>query len=331
MREIAARAATRVDLAGGSLDLWPLGLNIPGALTVNVAISPSAKVRCTRSDGEDLLLRSEDLGVSYSWSPGKESGALPLVERHCAHYGISAGWQITTDSESPPGGGIGGSSALSVALSLALGALTGRRETHPEVVAVCRDLEAANLGIPTGVQDFWPALMGGVLSIRYLPGMNEVERLDLPLKALAERLVVVYSGESHLSSTTNWSLIRSFIEGNGETREALIGIAGVAAEMKDALTEGDLDGAGRLLGEEWEFRRKLAPGISTPRLEGLGRVAIEKGAAGWKACGAGGGGCLAIIVKDGARREVQRALEREGAQVLVAHPVERGHTLEVIE
>jgi len=331
MREIAARAATRVDLAGGSLDIWPIGLNVPGALTVNVAVSPSASVRLRPRAGGVLLLRSEDLGLEYEWTPGAGTGGLPLVEGLCAHYGVSGGWEILTSSDSPPGAGIGGSSALSVALSLALARLSGRREAPARLVAVCRDLEAVNLGIPTGVQDFWPPLLGGVLAIRYVPGGDVVERVGLPLRKLAERLVVVYSGESRLSSRTNWSLIRSFLDGDGDTREALEGIAGVAARMRAALEEGKLDEAGRLLGVEWGYRRRLSPGISTPRMEELGDVAMGAGALGWKACGAGGGGCLALLAREGHRNQVQRALEREGARILIAHPVKRGHSLEVLQ
>jgi len=63
--------------------------------------------------------------------------------------------------------------------------------------------------------------------------------------------------------------------------------------------------------------------------EALMAAAKGAGAQGAKACGAGGGGCLAFLVREGTRLDVEAALEREGARVLPAHPVERGHILEV--
>src|SRR6185503_19959421 len=50
-RGIAASAPTRIDLAGGTLDIWPLSVLVPGALTLNVAISLRSGVVVTpRSD-----------------------------------------------------------------------------------------------------------------------------------------------------------------------------------------------------------------------------------------------------------------------------------------
>ena len=329
MKRIVARAAARVDLAGGSLDLWPVGLIVGGASTVNVAVSLAATVDLTRTGERDLRLVSEDTGADYAWRAGSPPGALPLVERFCAACGVTAGWRIETRSDVPPGSGLGGSSAMSVALLLALNAASGKRMEDSIAAAFCRDVEAANLRIPTGVQDFWPALRGGVLSIRYETGGDTVERVPVPLKALASKLVVAYSGQSRLSAATNWDLMKRLMDGDAETFLHLKGIAEVAARMRACLEAGDVESAGPLMNEEWGHRRELADGITNAAIEGMVSHARKAGATGGKACGAGGGGSLAFIVPEGARLEVEQALEREGARILVAHPVEKGHTLEV--
>ena len=329
-RTIVARASARVDLAGGSLDLWPVGLIVGGACTVNVAVSLRATVELLRTDRPGLRLVSEDLGADYLWKPGRAPGPLPLVERFCQAFGLSEGWEVAARSDVPPGSGLGGSSALSVALLLALGACTGRTMEKAGAAAFCRDLEAVNLGIPTGVQDFWPALAGGVLCIRYEPGGEAVERIPVSLADLKTRLLVAYSGQSRVSARTNWELIKRCLNGDPKTRGHLAGVAAAASELRERLCAGDLDGAGPLLTREWEHRRQLARGISTPRVERLLRAAREAGASGGKACGAGGGGCLAFWVPQGARWKVAQALEREGAAVLEARPVSRGHSLEVV-
>jgi D-glycero-alpha-D-manno-heptose-7-phosphate kinase len=42
---IESTAPTRVDLAGGTIDIWPLYLFHPGAATVNFAVSLYARCR----------------------------------------------------------------------------------------------------------------------------------------------------------------------------------------------------------------------------------------------------------------------------------------------
>ena len=328
MRRVKASAAARVDLAGGSLDLWPIGQVIPGSSTLNLAVSLAATAECRATGEAGVALASADLGVAYRWEPGQQPGKLALAERLCEVFGVKSGWSIAMKSDVPPGSGLGGSSAMSMALALALQAISGRQMAEERLVGLCRDLEAAHLKIPTGVQDFWPAVRGGLLCIRYEPGGESVVSLPVPLKPLATRLVVAYTGQSRLSAGTNWALYKRFLDGDLETRRGLEGIATVARDMELALLEGDLDLAASLLDEEWRHRKSLAEGISTPLTEALMAAAKRAGAQGGKACGAGGGGCLAFLVQEGTRLEVEAALEREGARVLPAHPVERGHLLE---
>lgn len=329
IRRIVARAAARVDLSGGSLDLWPIGLIVGASSTVNVAISLAATVEMTKSGEPGLRLVSEDMRADYLWRPGYPPGPLPLVERLCVACGVTAGWRVETRSDVPPGSGLGGSSAMSIALLLALNAASGRRMEDNAAAAFCRDMEAAHLRIPTGVQDFWPALRGGVLCIRYEPGGDVIEKLPVSIKALASRLLVAYSGQSRLSASTNWDLMKSLLDGDPETFRHLKGIADVTNRVKKCLEAGDVEGVGPLMDEEWKHRRQLADGISTAVIEGMLSRGRKAGALGGKACGAGGGGSLAFIVPEDARLEVEQALEREGARILRAHPVERGHSLEI--
>jgi D-glycero-alpha-D-manno-heptose-7-phosphate kinase len=330
MKAIKVRACGRVDLAGGSLDLWPLGLLVPGSVTVNAALGLRAEASLRRDGGEGVRLSSRSLGADYRWRPEDAPGPLALLERYCTAFGLTDGWHLATGSDIPPGSGLGGSSALSVAVASALDAAAGRRLSAPALVALCRDVEAAHLRIPTGVQDFWPAIHGGALALHYEPGGERVERLRIDLDSLGARLIVAYSGESRLSAGTNWALVRRFLDCDRDTSRRLEGIAAAARAIREALLAGDLDGAGRLLGEEWELRKGLAEGIETPALKALSEAAVAAGALGGKACGAGGGGCLAFLVREGARCQVEQALEARGARILAAPPSAEGLAVEVV-
>ena len=60
---ITTSAPTRIDLAGGTIDIWPLYLFHEGAQTINAAISLRAHAALDpRADGR-IVIRSEDTGA----------------------------------------------------------------------------------------------------------------------------------------------------------------------------------------------------------------------------------------------------------------------------
>jgi D-glycero-alpha-D-manno-heptose-7-phosphate kinase len=199
--------------------------------------------------------------------------------------------------------------------------LQGREPSTPAArVRLARDLEARLMKLPTGIQDHYPGQFGGALEIRMAPGGEVVRRLGVDLEALGESLLVVYSGVSHFSAGQNWQVVRRRLDGERESVELFSGIAEAAAELSGALEAGDFPRVGALMAHEWSFRRRLAEGVSTPELERLLAAARERGAWGGKACGAGGGGCLAILCPPERRADVAAALTAAGGQVLRARP-----------
>lgn len=323
-------APSRVDLAGGSLDLWPIGVILDNALTVNCAINLYARVEARKIREKFLRLVSEDYGVSYEYKKGLEKGKLSLIESICDHYGVSEGWEIVVRSDFPAGSGLGGSSAISVALAKVLLEIKEQKESPQKTVSVLRDIEAKNLGIPTGVQDFWPAMLGGALAIHYKTGSDDVESLGQPFPFLSERIVVAYTGKSHFSAEMNYELYKSFLDGKKTIVKAVEGIAKSSYELYVALKNGDLEKAGEAMLEEWQNRKKLSPKINTKKMEELEKSALMAGAIGVKGCGAGGGGSMVFMVKLGMKRSVELALKECGATVLSAEPVNSGAKVEVI-
>ncbi|HEX5720508.1 MAG TPA: hypothetical protein VF179_30415 [Thermoanaerobaculia bacterium] len=315
-----ARAWCRVDLAGGTLDIWPLGLLHPGACTVNVAIDLAATVVLRRSGGDYLVRQGESVVRARS---AEELSAHPegaLVGVVAAALGLPP-IEVELASDSPRGGGLGGSSALAIALIAAAEEELGLPRTQArEKARLARDLEARLMSLPTGMQDHYPALLGGALEIRQSPGGEQVRRLGVDLERLGDSLVVVYSGASHFSAGNNWQVVRRRLDGEAEVTELFRGIAGAAAELAPALEAGDFPRAGELMSREWSFRRRLAEGISTPLLEDLIERALALGAWGGKACGAGGGGCLAFLCPPERKGAVSEGLEELGGKVLPARP-----------
>jgi D-glycero-alpha-D-manno-heptose-7-phosphate kinase len=325
---IATSAPTRIDLAGGTIDIWPLYLFHDGAQTINAAISLRARATIHSRDDGRVVIRSEDTGRTVDvsdWAELRETGELRLLSL-LAHWflrgpdvpphGRTEGLTLTTRSDSPAGAGIAGSSALNVAVCAALAQWT-RHHYEPEaLLGIAMNVEAQTLAVPTGVQDYRPAMYGGVAALEL--GVAGVRRIPLGVDPveLQRRIVLCYTGEPRNSGTNNWEIIKKHIDGDRYVFDCFERIRDTAMTMREALTRGNWDGVGAAIAEEWENRKRLAPGVTTTAIEDLIARARAAGAVAAKVCGAGGGGCLFCYVRPDRADGVRKALADGGARVL---------------
>jgi D-glycero-alpha-D-manno-heptose-7-phosphate kinase len=318
-----ARAWCRVDLAGGTLDVWPLGLLHAGSSTLNVAIDLAVEVRIEPASGRYAV------GQDGGWVHAASRDELLAVPETALVGVVAAALELPPltallASASPRGGGLGASSAMTVALiAAAEEAFALPRSTVARRACLARDLEARLMSLPTGTQDHYAAQLGGALEVRHRPGGEEVCRLAVDLDALAACLLVVYTGQSHFSAGQNWQVVRRRLDGEPQVTGLLGDVAAVARALARALAAGDLPRVGALMGEEWALRRQLAAGISTPAIERFLSLSASLGAWGGKACGAGGGGCIAVLAPAARKAEIAEALRAAGGQIVPAGPTRR--------
>ncbi|NOT28311.1 MAG: GHMP kinase [Acidobacteria bacterium] len=315
---IETSAPTRIDLAGGTLDIWPLYLFHPGAQTVNAAISIRARATIESRSDNRILIRSQDTGATVEaddWRELWDQRELRLLSL-LVHFFEARGLTLTTTSESPAGAGIAGSSALNVAVCAAL-AQWSRTHYEPEaLLQVAMNVEAQAINVPTGLQDYRPALYGGIAALELeADGVRRVA-LDVDPSQLERRLVLCYTGEPRNSGTNNWEIFKGHIDGDRHVFDCFERIRDTAAAMRQALTAGNWDEVGRALAEEWEHRKRLAPGVSTPGIDALIERAMAAGATAAKVCGAGGGGCLVAFGPPEKREAIRVALQDGGARIL---------------
>jgi len=315
---ITASAPTRIDLAGGTIDIWPLYLFHPGAQTLNAAISLRAHAWIEPRDDDRVGLVSIDTSREAVIEPGdplRTDGTLPLLGRLAHHFG-ARGITLTTRGESPAGAGIAGSSALNIAVCGALNVWTGRLLSFEVLLEVAKDIEAQVINVPTGLQDYRPALYGGVAAVELGPGAVTRVGLDVDPAELQQRLVLCYTGEPRNSGTNNWEITKRHIDGDPHIFDCFARIRDTAAAMRDALVSERWDDVARHLATEWENRKRLAPGVSTPAIDDLIARASAAGAQAAKVCGAGGGGCLVAMAPPASTGAVREALASGGARLL---------------
>jgi D-glycero-alpha-D-manno-heptose-7-phosphate kinase len=319
---IESSAPTRVDLAGGTIDIPPLFLFHEGASTINFAVSLMAKCRIETRTDDRIILESVDRGVKFETSLDKigelkDEPRLELLSKLVYFFKPETGFQMTTESEAPAGAGLAGSSTLNIACIGALNRLVGNRYAPEKFIPIAAAIECQVIKVPTGYQDYYSAQYGGLSCIHFGPAGIEREELTADVSLIEERFAICYTGEPRNSGTNNWELTKRHIDGDRELFDLFEGIRDTALAVRSAILAGDWDSVGKTLAAAHPQRQKLSPNITTPQMDHLIETALANGAIAPKVCGAGGGGCIAFFCEEGKRQNVEAALsQEEGCEVL---------------
>jgi D-glycero-alpha-D-manno-heptose-7-phosphate kinase len=226
-----------------------------------------------------------------------------------------------TRSDAPAGSGLGGSGALGVALVAAMDKLGDHSRLPAEIAGAAFEIETIEAGIVGGSQDQYAAAMGGFQFLVYGDPAVTSMRPNVPIpcrRELEQALVLCYTGATRFSSETHGRVWSAFDRGERATRVALDGLRSCAHRMREALEAGDVAQVADVLNENWTHQRALEECMETPEIRRLGQIGFDAGADGMKACGAGAGGCIALLAKPGREFDVAEALRAAGGVVLRA-------------
>ncbi len=357
---IHARAPTRIDLAGGTLDIWPLYLFLKAPVTINLGIDLYAEATLETSsklnEGQ-VVLKSEDQNaeLKLSWKDFERSTPIHrnlelhfrllkyFLEKKTAAglFDSNMNLTLTTRAHSPSGAGLGGSSTLSIAMIGALSTWASNSSAeHPfipqevgeDFIQIVRDIETTVIQVPAGLQDYYGAMYGGLQTLRWGPGAHEHEWLpEELLHELDDRILLFYSGHSRNSGINNWALFKGFIDQQDEIRSKFEKISHATQQLEKALRSRDWIKVGEAIQEEWAIRKTLASGISTPEIDRAIASASELTPLSSKICGAGGGGCFFIylpinstIQRTELKTRIQKLIADQGMRPLEFHGVPRG-------
>lgn len=326
---IEAHSPCRVDLAGGTLDIWPLYLFHDDSVTMNVAVDRYTRCVMETRDDAKIVVRSRDYGKEEVFESIEEVVAarkfkLPLVGRQLRYWRPPMGLTIDTVSEAPAGAGISGSSSLMITVASAMNRLLGTKHPIEKIREIAQNIEAQIIDVPTGCQDYYPAMYGGVSAVEMGPA--GIRRVGMPVDPAEfnRRMVLCYTGEPRNSGINNWDVTKKHIDGDKGVIKNFARIAEISNGVRGALEKSDWSELARLIRAEWSHRKKNAPGITTPLIDRLIEVTAKAGARAAKVCGAGGGGCVFMLVEPEAKAKVQELIRREGAEVLDVKVAPRG-------
>lgn len=328
MFKFEVRSPTRVDLAGGTLDLWPLYNFIEGATTINVAIDIYTLAHLEESTSPEIILESRDLNLKQSFKNldsfiHDENPQWELIKTLVQYWKPEKGFYLYTQSDSPVGGGLGGSSSLTISLIKAFSKWTNRKfESAHEVVRLAHNLEAYVLNTPTGTQDYYPALTGGLNLLKYSFDGIDHDHISLDHSPIKDYFMLAYTGKAHHSGLNNFEVMKAAVAKNPNTIQSLKELSQISSDMLRVIQDKKWEQMGDLFNREYKARIKLASAFSSPEIEKLNEISLKNGAIAVKICGAGGGGCVMIWCEPSKQQGVKNACEKAGFQILNARPVE---------
>jgi len=329
---LKSKSPTRVDLAGGTLDMWPLYNFVGGATTINIAVDIWTSAEITLRFDKKVVISSPDLKMLWEFNNlsdffAANDSQLEFYQIIFSYFKIQLfklkkGFEVVTTSQSPIGGGLGGSSSLTISLLKVLHPLLNMPvpKVH-KLVHLAHNIEAEMLRAPTGTQDYYPAITGGLSFIEYTAGKTKQTSISLENTPFNNHFLLVYTGRSHHSGLNNFEVLKSAVGGDGEVISALRNIKLIAEELKVVIQNKEWDAIPALYQREYAARVRLTPAFTSPEIVKLSQICLAAGALAVKICGAGGGGCVLVWVAPENRERVVLACQKENFQCLNAKPV----------
>lgn len=295
---IESIAPTRIDLAGGTLDIWPLYVFFNKPLTINAAIDLYSKVtvRSRKDKKIEVISKDRKKRIMFdSISQIHHKHPLSLITRIIEFYAPKKGFTMITECLAPAYSGLGGSSSLNIAINGALNQFCKNNYSKEQILEIAKNIEAFEISTPTGIQDYIAALYGGINIIHLRKKGMKIIKNTTMIKELEESILLCNSGKPHHSGMNNWKIYKSIIEGKKNVIHNMKKISITSERMNSAIKEKDLKKISILINEEWKNRKLLSKCVSSRKIEKLIKTGMKNGATAAKICGAGGGGCLIFI------------------------------------
>lgn len=315
---VRARAPLRIGIAGGGTDVDPYA-SLKGGCVLNTTINKYAYCTVTPRNDMVLSVQSAYYGryeVPLDGGPLKLDGNMDLTKAVANHFEVKKGFDMFIQSDAPAGSGLGGSSTMMVAMIAAVSNWLGEDLSKDEIAKLAYRLEREDIGLKGGKQDQYAAAYGGLNLMDMDANGVRVQRVNIDKDVeneLEYRSLLCYTGTSRESANIITSQIESFNKGDNE--RALDESKRLAREIGQALLRKDIEKAGVLLHESWEYKKQFSEKITNSSIDKLYETAIESGAIGGKVSGAGGGGFMYYICEYDKKAKVAQELKKLGAVV----------------
>ncbi len=327
---VRARAPLRLGFAGGGTDLSPFCDEFGGCV-MNATVSLYAYAHLVPNDEGRLVFEAAEHGQRFEAEATPQVSLNPGTLLHCGVYnrmvsqfngGKPLAVNVRTTVDVPAGSGLGGSSALVVALVEAFRLYMGLALGEYEIARLAFEIEREDLEIAGGKQDQYATAFGGFNFMEF-GADNRVIINPLRIKAsviqeLEASLVLYFTGRSRSSSQVIKTQQAEISKKTSKSIEAMKALKTEAVEMKEALLMGNLDNIAAIMNRGWLAKKATAETVSNEEIERILDLSLSSGGLAGKVSGAGGGGFLLLLANPFERHRVIEALSKESGQLLSA-------------
>jgi len=333
---VRARAPLRLGFAGGGTDLSPF-CDLHGGYVMNATVALYAYAHLSgRNDGR-VVFEAAEQKLSYE---GAVAAEVPLAPEALLHRGVynrvvrefnkgePLSVTVRTTVDVPAGSGMGGSSALVVALLEAYRRYLNLPFGEYDLARLAFEIERTDLKLSGGKQDQYAAAFGGFNFIEFY-GQNRVivnplRLREATIQELEASLILYYTWQSRTSSSiieTQQNRVRS---SDGDALMGMHALKREAVEMKEALITDNLSACAKTLRRGWAAKKATASNVSNLEIERILDLALANGALAGKVSGAGGGGFVLILCDPAERQHTVDVLLAQPGRLLPCNFTDRG-------
>jgi len=315
-RIIRNRVPARISFSGGGTDMshyfkkessFVLSTTINRYCTASILPRKDNSIHIISKDLEQECMSSSCDNLTYD-------GNLDLLKAAVKVMQPDFGFNLETFSELDPGTGLGGSSAITVAVIGALNEFRNENQLDSYQIAdLAYQAERVELGIVGGWQDQYSTTFGGFNLVEFRENEVIVNPLRIQRQTLLEleyNLMFFRIGGHHNSGNIQKEMIHK--SNKLESTPFSKSMNDLTITMKESLLKGKLNTFGKLLNIAWEIKKKMNQDVSSPLVDQCYEEAIKLGALGGKLLGAGRSGYILFYSSPLYQKAIQKRLEKLG-------------------
>ena len=309
---INVRIPARLSFSGGGTDfsnlidkskIYILASSINKFINIEINVLNS-KSQYLFIEGKKINIRSKQNQNRYR-----------LIYKILDFYNISFGYSLKIDYEFSRGSGLGGSSALTVAIVSGLDKIIFDKVNLKHVINKAYRIERIDSKISGGWQDFFTSTYGGFCWITMDKKGIDVKKIRLSKKIInniEKNLIFFKFGQSRDSSKIQSKLEYKINKSKFFFKKLVLKMNNITHEIKYALKLNNIKKLGKLQHKNWLLKKKINQNISNHVTNNLYSKIINLGAYGGKILGAGDAGYLMINSDIKYQKEIIRYLSRFG-------------------
>ena len=307
----------RVNFSGTWTDAMPYCID-NGGQVVNMAVTVDGekpiKITAEKLPYNKIEFCSDDETTEFSFDKASDEDDLSAFNLHKAvleitgitkHTRFGHGFRLTTKvSEIDKGSGLGTSSILLGGCIRALGRLFGTEYSDSEIIKmvfVAEQIMKTGGGWQDQVGGMFPSLKVATTAsgADQIPDIQQVALSETFRKFFSEKLVLIPTGQRHFGRFIVNDVVNRYLDNISEAAEGYCEIRTLNSQLLESIKNDDTKGFIICLNRHYDILKKISPMVSDKNIEKLAHRCLENVADAVSVCGAGGGGYILAIMKDG--------------------------------